>query len=403
MTTAQGVPLQTLASSTSPFAHLTDNNKQGLCSVLWGWTFCENCKHFKLCTDSECPGTRVHSLRQYFHHYKRLVSAYSHDLQYFEEDKSLNSHEEILIIIERIKEKPNITRRKLAEAVFGTEPAGAATKTDREHAIGLAIKALTMVNSTRWLEAAYGIGNQDSQNWPEDIPLSTFLEELFPTADHPGFGEKASTSYWDMRSSITCVKLMRRGRLSFQSTENLSNHLKLNRKTGVVEIFHHTAFLKESLRITKNQGGKPLSFADTIGRGAVPRQLAIEVLDSIQKIIFPLSDPSAVSVLRSLITEQGFDSDCLRFEASAIREPHEINTQYIYFGARLADIHDELEHPTPRGFLSRWAKRKSTGHANIATIIGVILALFFGIATLGLSVFQAWVGYQQWQHPIQTN
>ncbi|KAK6538882.1 hypothetical protein TWF694_010440 [Orbilia ellipsospora] len=260
-----------------------------------------------------------------------------------------------------------------------------------------------MVKSTHWLKTAYDIGDQDSQQWLEDVPFSVFLEELFPTTDHPGFGEETPTSYWDMKNNITSIKLMRRGRLSFQPTENLSNHLKLDRKTGVIEIFHHTAFLKESLRITKDQRGNPPSFEDALQRGALPRQLAIEVLDSIQKIIFPLSDPSAVSILRSLVREQEFDQDCLRFEASAIREPHEINVQYLYFGARLADIHDELEHPTPRGYLSRWAKRKGTGHANIATIVGVILAVFFGVATLGLGGFQAWVGYQQWRHPIQTN
>ncbi|KAF3920988.1 hypothetical protein ABW20_dc0104582 [Dactylellina cionopaga] len=134
--------------------------------------------------------------------------------------------------------------------------------------------------------------------------------------------------------------------------------------------------------------------------GALPRQLALEILDSIQKIIFPLSDPSAVALLQNLVAEKRFDGDCLQFEASAIREPHETNTRYMYFGARLAGIHDELESPTPRGFISRWAKRKGAGHANIAAIIGVGLALLFGVVSLGLGAFQVWVSWQQWKHPI---
>ncbi|KAF3934709.1 hypothetical protein ABW20_dc0105818 [Dactylellina cionopaga] len=283
-------------------------------------------------------------------------------------------------------------------------PASRSKKADEEHAIGLAVKFLTMVYSTHWLKqnAEYNEDSDtESPNWAEDTPFNEFFEALFPITDHPGFGNDSSSSFWDLQSSIIATKL-RKGGLVFKPTEDLSNHLKLNRKTGAIQIFHHTAFLKESLKITK---GKPesVSVEAALGLGAIPRQLAIEVLDSIQKIIFPLSDPSAVAMLESLVKDRGFDKDCLRFESSAIRESHEINIRYLYFGARLADINDELKNPSPRGYISRWARRKGAGHANIATIVGVGLALLFGLATLGLGVFQAWVGYQQWQHPIRTN
>jgi len=36
----------------------------------------------------------------------------------------------------------------------------------------------------------------------------------------------------------------------------------------------------------------------------------------------------------------------------------------------------------------------------MATVIGVIIAILLGLASLGVGGYQAWVGYQQWQHPI---
>ncbi|KAF3155247.1 hypothetical protein TWF569_009774 [Orbilia oligospora] len=371
------IPLQALHTpSTSSLAKRTDENRNGLYNALWGWSFCDGCRYTGICTLVTCPSNRMPSLERYFGHYKELVCSYSHDLENHRMDAVVSSHEEIFHLIRVLKETPNITRGALAKQVFGN-PNNMGIESEQEHVIGLAVKALTM-----------------------DTPFHVFLEALFPMIDHPGFGEDASASFWEMKSSITGSKLIRKGGLSFSPTEDLSNHLKLNRKTGVIEIFHHTAFLKENLRITRCMEG-PMGVEGSLRLGALPRQLALEALDSIQKIIFPLSDPSAVTLLQRLVIEKGFDEDCLRFEASAIREPHETNTRYLYFGARLADIYDELENPTPRGLISRWAKRKGAGHANIATIIAVIIALIFGLVTLGLGGFQAWISWQQWKHPIE--
>lgn len=36
----------------------------------------------------------------------------------------------------------------------------------------------------------------------------------------------------------------------------------------------------------------------------------------------------------------------------------------------------------------------------MATFIGVAFAVVLGILGLAVGMFQAWVGYQQWQHPV---
>jgi hypothetical protein len=60
-------------------------------------------------------------------------------------------------------------------------------------------------------------------------------------------------------------------------------------------------------------------------------------------------------------------------------------------------------NPTPKGF-EKWFERKSGArYVMMATIAGVILAILLGIASLALGAYQAWIGYQQWQHPLQSS
>ena len=53
--------------------------------------------------------------------------------------------------------------------------------------------------------------------------------------------------------------------------------------------------------------------ANFIHRGAIPRQLALETLDSVQKVLFPLNDAKSRSLLQSLVSTSFLDPDCLRF------------------------------------------------------------------------------------------
>ena len=137
--------------------------------------------------------------------------------------------------------------------------------------------------------------------------------------------------------------------------------------------------------------------------GALPRQLALECLDSVQKILFPLTDRKSKSLLLSLTSKSSFDPDCLRFDSASIRNKDEKDIAYLYFGERLAELYDELENPTPRGSLEKWLERRSGArYVMLATLIGVIFAVILGMAGLAVGGYQAWVGYQQWQHPVSS-
>ena len=137
--------------------------------------------------------------------------------------------------------------------------------------------------------------------------------------------------------------------------------------------------------------------------GALPRQLALECLDSVQKVLFPLTDRKSKSLLLSLTSRSAFDPDCLRFDSASIRNKDEKEIAYHYFGERLMELYDELENPTPRGSVEKWLERRSGArYVMLATLIGVIFAVILGMAGLAVGGYQAWIGYQQWQHPVSS-
>ena len=135
-------------------------------------------------------------------------------------------------------------------------------------------------------------------------------------------------------------------------------------------------------------------------RGNVPRQLALEVLDSLQKILFP-SDSESQCLLRSLVSNAFFDPDCLRFESASYRSNDENEIAYQYFGSQLMDLYDEVENPKPRGLVEKWLERRSGArYVMMATLVGVVIAVILGLLGLAVGIFQAWVAYQQWKHPM---
>lgn len=131
--------------------------------------------------------------------------------------------------------------------------------------------------------------------------------------------------------------------------------------------------------------------------------MALETLSTLKMVLFPY-DPESQSLLRSLISKGKLDPDLQRVDSSIGDPISEDVMRFEYWGSRLTDLYDELENPTPRGFFEKWLERKSgSRYVMMATLVGVMIAIVLGIFSLAVSVFQAWVGWQQWQHPIESS
>ncbi|KAF7898909.1 uncharacterized protein EAF01_008122 [Botrytis porri] len=379
-----------MMASVFPLRKITTAQLQELTKALWFWHICIDCQLGIPCTTSDCSWCRSTVLGSYFEFFKSSAYNYKYNLTPGQ-SPGLACFEDLLRIIKVLKAYPEYTKAELLEALFTDRPARA----DQERALDLAAQVVMMVNcsESRQSSVLMEYGTQGARWYYEDCYIS-FLHDVFPKTAHSSIDE--------VKDKLRATKLKKHAGLRFQATNDLRNHLRLDQKAGVVEIFHQIAFLKEHLRLSKERPSN-MSAPDLIIEGLLPRALALEVLDSIQKILFPLADVKNKELLLSLTSPLtcNFDTDMLRYESVSIRKPEEQNIQYHYFGARLAELHQELMNPTPRG-VERWFERKSSPRfVMMATIAGVMFAIFLGLLSLALGAFQAYVGYMAWKHPVQ--
>ncbi len=103
-----------------------------------------------------------------------------------------------------------------------------------------------------------------------------------------------------------------------------------------------------------------------------------------------------------MVNSCGFDPDILNSQDVSFIADDEEKIPFVYLGGRLAELYEELQNPRPRGWLAGWLERRSGArYIMLATVAGIAFAIVLGMAGLGVSGYQAWLGYQQWQRPVQ--
>lgn len=248
-----------------PLNRTTEGDLLRLGQVFWSWKLCDDCHNKRGCADSSCPSQRSKRLARFFEYYRDIVASYETESRHGEKG-ALSSHDDLFRIIKELRDDPVVTREELSHRLFGATSTSSILKSDQEHAINLAVKTMVMVNcSSQSLSPDFLEHGIFQVPWRSDVAFSQFIVDIFPMTDHPGFSHDDDTIAFsvDMRTSLTARKLMKRAGLKLKPTEDLRNHLKLDRKAGVVELFHYTAFLKEHLRLTKDQPSN-MSVADQL-------------------------------------------------------------------------------------------------------------------------------------------
>lgn len=237
------MPAQLPMASQFPLSKVTTPQLQQLTRVLWSWSICAECSAGKPCQTEQCPWQRSTILGRFFEFYKTLTALYEADVRPVQQP-SLRSHEDLMTIIEELKSNPEVTRNALLEKLFADRPA----RSDQERAINIAVRVMMMVNCSALRQSSALLEHGSHQApWRSDVPFSEFITSIFPKTDHPSIDH--------IKENLRATKLKKRAGLRFEPTDDLRSHLKLDRKRAVVEIFHHTAFLKEQLRLTKDEPG----------------------------------------------------------------------------------------------------------------------------------------------------
>lgn len=177
------------------------------------------------------------------------------------------SVEDLFAIIQALKSSPNAVRGELVEGIQKTvhgQEEKASLEQQRERAINLAVRIMTMVNcSTQRQSSGLLEHGVHKVSWRCDATFSQFITTVFPMTDHPSLNDEDTKSSMDLKTALMARKIKKQAGLVLRPTDDLRSHLQLDRSGGSVEIYHHTAFLKEHLRLTKDTP-KDMSVSDSL-------------------------------------------------------------------------------------------------------------------------------------------
>ncbi|RGP68940.1 hypothetical protein FLONG3_8001 [Fusarium longipes] len=378
---------------------LNQDSALQLATALWPYNVCQNCneKFKSRCDRQNCLRGRISQIQRYLQYYEAIVSTYMDATS--SSTRKIKTHSDIFAIISTFKSYPDATLSELCRLTSNSQATEAVR--NQADAVALCVKAMLMIDPSALHHSSDRLEKGSFRiHWREDVPLSKYVQDSFPLGNHNVLSYSTSELFADVKRQLKAVDLKRRLSITIRATSDIRNHLLFDRRNKVLEVYHYTSFLKEQLRVTRDSGDCS-SPSSSLKRGVLPRQLVLEILDSLQGTLFPLSDPKSKKLLRSLIGKCAFDPDILNFEFSSIRRVGEESVPYIYLADRLGDLYNELQTPHPRSWLQRSIQRKSGArHVMMATLIGVAFAILLGIASLAVSSYQTWIAYQAWKHPV---
>jgi hypothetical protein len=225
-----------------------------LAQALWSWT--DVCGAEQTCRRRFCPCWRLGYLDPYFQYYEQQCNSYEDATTESYNQRTLQSHDDICNLIEQVKRvDSSLTKVALLKHLRADKPESEAESepsSDEESAIDLVIRVSTMINTSSGEQESsaleHGFGRL---SWRSSLSYHAFLAKLFPVSDHSSQVSNKNSPE-SIFSQVKAKRMKRELGLKFQPTNDLSRHLKIDYHLNVLEIFHHTAFLKEHLRHTKN-------------------------------------------------------------------------------------------------------------------------------------------------------
>ncbi|KAE9371904.1 hypothetical protein N431DRAFT_315635, partial [Stipitochalara longipes BDJ] len=357
-----------------PLRGATDSQFKNLCHVLWEWDLCGGCKIDQRCVSTQCSWQkRSLKLQPFFRLYQKITASYMPEM-HTTSNYALRTHEDLFEIIQTLKQnlttpRANLTAAHFARRGYNSQPYPA----DQNRAFDLAVRVMTTVDCS--MENQSG---SDILVWGDEKSFQDLIHSIGSTRYHPILPGDEEQSL-DPKEQLSATRLKKDARIKFRGTDDIKNHLRLEGK--IVEIFHHTSVLKEHLRLTRNE--KEKTSTDNPSRvEIIPRQLALETLDSLQEVLFPYGDIDSHRCLISLSSSSGIDQDCLMPNSEGSRRSDEKNIRYTYWGPRFRILLDELENPSPRGLQQRWERISKQRHMMQAAVIGIMVTVLLGLLSL---------------------
>jgi hypothetical protein len=242
-----------------------ETNIEQAAEVLWGWSRADGCNEidFRGYPKERCITRRASRLDRFFDFYKDITASWEVSREHI----NLVTENYLLRVFRLLQNEPHVPRRELVSKIPLSSPTQSPKlEIERGRILDLAVKCMFMINcSSRQRDLGCLEYGRRKIEWRQDAILAQFGADTFPISDHPAINDPENLLQQGARMSNMARKLKKHAGLSFRPTDDLRIHLKLNQRTGVVEIFHHTAFLKEHLKLTR-ESPKDISMVDTLKR-----------------------------------------------------------------------------------------------------------------------------------------
>lgn len=236
------------AIASLPLDRVGEDSLPRLGHVLWSWPLCKECSTGHQCSDAACIA-RVKRLQRFFQFYKAVVETYVDDSS--ETTRVLKTHEDLYSAVLALKSNPDITRTELNNMISQGK---ASSSKEIAAATTLTVKVLLMIDcSASHLSSDRLQKGNHRVPWMDDVAFSKYLLDLFPEQSHPILSSAENDLFANFKSELRVTNLKKHLHITLQATHDLRNHLRFDRKNDILEIFHHTAFLKEQLKLTKGK------------------------------------------------------------------------------------------------------------------------------------------------------
>jgi hypothetical protein len=164
-------------------------------------------------------------------------------------EQALRNHEDLFQIMQMLKENCDVPRSDLTAQHFSQPGKSRESHSiDQYRALNMAVRIMTSIccSSERQYLGQIELGS-DPVVWRNDKSLQQFLESAFPAPAHSSFH---GPGFWPP-PQIEAARLEKVAGMKFHGTDDIKNHLRFDRDTGVLEIYHHVSTLKEHLRASR--------------------------------------------------------------------------------------------------------------------------------------------------------
>jgi hypothetical protein len=171
----------------------------------------------------------------------------------------------LLEIVRVLRSDPGITREEL-ERDAKHRTAGTAPIMHPTVLVDHAVKIMTMLDAV----PAHQTSPQRLEKgearvmWSPKSTFSDFVALVFPITEHSILSDPTHGDFDEFIGELSAVNIRNILGVSIRGTSILRDHLKLDRRSNVLEVYHHTAFLKEQLRQTRDAGD--LTIAQSLKR-----------------------------------------------------------------------------------------------------------------------------------------